>query len=154
VEIHERVAPAVEWLLDRVTELEAELAKYVGHEPTIAEEMAYLSNSLDAVLSLCHETRRTGSLGVTPEAVEQAAAGEWTAATPRPALPWAHVMDDGDLSMFLDDLISAALGRWQTDAEGPIPDRVTLAAIEKACQDWRTPGHGLRGDEPGTGEGR
>ncbi|MFE2967537.1 hypothetical protein ACFXKC_28465 [Streptomyces sp. NPDC059340] len=138
----------------RVTELEAELAKYVGHEPTIAEEMAYLSNSLDAVLALCHETKNSGALGVTPEAVEQAASGEWTATAPRPALPWAAAMDDHDLGMFLDDLASAALNRWRTDIDGPVPDRDTLAAIEQACQDWRTPGRGLRGDEPGTGEGR
>lgn len=151
VEIHERVAPAVEWLLNRVTELEADLAKYAGHEPTIAEEMAYISNSLDAVLAVCHEAKRDGCLGVTPEAVEQAASGEWTAATPRPALPWAHVMDDGDLHGFLDDLVSAAMGRWRSDPD--LSARAVLADVEKACADWRTPGHGYRSDEPGAGAG-
>ncbi|MFE2712282.1 hypothetical protein ACFXKI_09895 [Streptomyces mirabilis] len=133
-------------------EARTELAKYVGHEPTIAEEMAYVSNCLDAVYALCHETKTSGALGVTPEAVEQAASGEWTAATPRPALPWAHVMDDSELGLFLDDLVSAAMGRWRSDPD--LPARTVLADIEKACQDWRTPGQGLRGDEPGTGEGR
>jgi hypothetical protein len=62
------------------------------------------------------------------------------------ALPWAHAMDDGDLSGFLDDLVSAALNRWRHDPE--VPDRETLADIEKVCADWRTPGQGLRSDEP------
>lgn len=61
-----------------------------------------------------------------------------------PALPWAHVMGDGDLSMFLDDMVSAAMGRWRSEPE--VPDRTVLADIEKVCADWRTPGEGLRGD--------
>lgn len=39
----------VEQLLARVRELEAERARYVGVEPTIAEEMAELGRRLDAV---------------------------------------------------------------------------------------------------------
>jgi hypothetical protein len=62
-----------------------------------------------------------------------------------PALPWAHTMPDGDLSGFLDDLVSAAMGRWRSEPE--IPDRTVLADIEKACADWRTPGQGYRSDE-------
>lgn len=62
------------------------------------------------------------------------------------ALPWAHAMPDGDLSGFLDDLVSAALNRWRTDAGGPVPDRVTLADIERVCREWRTPGMGYRSD--------
>ena len=62
------------------------------------------------------------------------------------ALPWAASMDDSDLSMFLDDLVSAAMGRWRSEPE--VPDRTVLADIEKVCADWRTPGRGLRGDAP------
>lgn len=62
------------------------------------------------------------------------------------ALPWAHVMPDGDLGGFLDDLVSAALNRWRTDPGGPVPDRVTLADIERVCREWRTPGVGYRSD--------
>ena len=61
-----------------------------------------------------------------------------------PALPWAAAMDDGDLSMFLNDLVSAAMGRWRSEPE--VPDRETLADIEKVCADWRTPGVGYRSD--------
>lgn len=62
------------------------------------------------------------------------------------ALPWAHEMPDGDLGGFLDDLVSAALNRWRTDPDGPVPDRVTLADIERVCREWRTPGVGYRSD--------
>ena len=138
----------------RVTELERELKKYVGAEPTIAEEMAYLGRCLDAVYAVCDQTEKQATRWEHPlpvpewvVEVRKAADGEWTATTPRPALPWAHVMDDDDLHLFLDDLVSAALNRWQTDQDGPIPDRVTLAEIEKACAQWRTPGQGHRSDE-------
>lgn len=39
----------VDQLLARVRDLEAALAKYVGHEPTIAEEMAHMRGCLNAV---------------------------------------------------------------------------------------------------------
>ncbi|CAM5509150.1 hypothetical protein [Streptomyces aurantiogriseus] len=63
-----------------------------------------------------------------------------------PALPWAQAMSDDDLHDFLGDLVSAAMNRWRHSPE--VPDRVTLAEIEKACAQWRTPGEGLRSDEP------
>lgn len=60
------------------------------------------------------------------------------------ALPWAHSMSDHDLHGFLDDLVSAAMGRWRSEPE--VPDRTVLADIEKVCADWRTPGAGSRLD--------
>lgn len=74
--------------------------------------------------------------------LERRAAGE----LPELALPWAHAMPDDDLRGFLDDLVSAALNRWRSEPD--VPDRVTLAEIEKACAGWRTPGQGFRSDEP------
>lgn len=66
-------------------------------------------------------------------------------AAPEPqALPWAHAMSDHDLHGFLDDLVSAAMGRWRSEPE--VPDRTVLADIEKVCADWRTPGAGSRLD--------
>ena len=38
---------------DRIAELEATLAKYVGVEPTVAEELAYVSRCLHAVYDVC-----------------------------------------------------------------------------------------------------
>jgi hypothetical protein len=63
-----------------------------------------------------------------------------------PALPWVAAMSDDDLHGFLDGLLSAAMGRWRSEPE--VPDRQTLADIEKACAQWRTPGEGFRSDEP------
>lgn len=60
------------------------------------------------------------------------------------ALPWAAEMPDGDLHLFLDDLVSAAMGRWRSDPE--VPDRTVLADIERVCREWRTPGVGYRSD--------
>lgn len=136
----------------RIAELETDLTRYVGHEPTIADEMAYLGRCLDAVHDLCDRAKKRSHEVVTVGEAEQAADGEWTSPTPRPALPWAHAMDDGDLGGFLDDMVSAAMGRWRSEPE--VPDRTVLADIEKVCADWRTPGQGLRSDEPGTGEHR
>ena len=138
-----------------VEQLRAELAKYVGHEPTIAEEMAYLSRCIDAVHALCDEAGAKGIVSggtFTVDAVRQAADGIGHAPANRPALPWAHVMDDADLHEFLGDLVSAAMGRWRSEPE--VPDRTVLADLEKVCADWRTPGQGLRSDEPGAGETR
>jgi hypothetical protein len=67
-------------------------------------------------------------------------------------LPWAAAMSDEDLHGFLNDLLSAAMGRWQSDPD--VPDRDVLAAIETACADWRTPGQGYRSDDPEAGESR
>jgi len=140
-----------ETLKARIAELEAERRKYVGVEPTIAEEMAYLSRCLDSVLAFCDEQDKAARLFElpTPEwivRVRAAAEGLVERSSYPPALPWAHAMDDGDLSMFLDDMVSAALGRWRSGPE--VPDRTVLADIEKVCADWRTPGEGLRSDEP------
>jgi hypothetical protein len=154
-----RQAAEVEQLRARVTELEAERAKYVGVEPTIAEEMAYLSRCLDAVHEACDRAVRQATRWEQPlpipgwvDTVRAAADGATEPLGTRPALPWAHLMDDGDLHEFLGDLVSAAMGRWQSDPE--VPDRDVLAAIEKACADWRTPGQGLRSDEAERSEGR
>lgn len=60
------------------------------------------------------------------------------------ALPWAAAMPDDDLHHFLNDLVSAAMHRWQSDPD--VPDREVLALVERACAQWRTPGEGFRSD--------
>ena len=150
-----RQTAELEQLRARVAELEAELKRYVGKEPTIADEMAYLSRCLDSVHDLCD---RAGAKGIvsggmfTVDAVREAADGDRKNDPNRPALPWAHVMPDDDLGLFLDDLVSAAMDRWRSDPE--VPDREVLANVEKACAAWRTPGQGYRSDEPEAGENR
>ncbi|WP_326768805.1 hypothetical protein OG978_33555 [Streptomyces sp. NBC_01591] len=60
---------------DRVAELEAELAKYVGKEPTIADETAHLQRCLNAVYELCDETAAQSTRWEHPLPVP-----EWVAA--------------------------------------------------------------------------
>jgi hypothetical protein len=60
------------------------------------------------------------------------------------AMPWAHAMSDHDLHGFLDDLVSAAMGRWQSEPE--VQDRTVLANVERVCAAWWRPGQGNRLD--------
>lgn len=106
----------------------------------------------------CHSERRADAVLVVRDAEmerlrsqiaelnESVSTAEALRANAQQALPWAHEMPDADLSMFLDDLVSAAMNRWRTDPDGPVPDRVTLADIERVCREWRTPGEGYRSD--------
>ncbi|MEU9498193.1 hypothetical protein [Streptomyces sp. NPDC048196] len=74
-----------DWLVDsehthacpwcEIARLRAELEKYVGHEPTAAEEMQYLRSCLDAVYDACEAARRDGRV-ITVEEIEQAADGQ------------------------------------------------------------------------------
>lgn len=61
-------------LMARVTELEAEREKYVGKEPTVADEMAYLRSRLDAVRAVCDAAERDAARWEHP-----LAAPEWVA---------------------------------------------------------------------------
>ncbi|MFI1485675.1 hypothetical protein [Streptomyces sp. NPDC020747] len=74
-EIREHVAATKNWSLgnlaarDLLAELDrtrTELAKYVGHEPTIAEEMTYLSRCLNAVCDLCDATEKQATRWENP----------------------------------------------------------------------------------------
>jgi hypothetical protein len=67
----------------KVAELEAELEKYVGKEPTVRDEMAYLQRSLNAVLELCDSAAAQAARWENPlpvpelvSAVRQAAEGQ------------------------------------------------------------------------------
>ncbi|MGW1122830.1 hypothetical protein ACWD5B_37925 [Streptomyces tanashiensis] len=59
---------------DRIAELEAERKKYVGVEPTIAEEMAYLGRCLDAVRDVCDAAEKQATRWENPLPVP-----EWVA---------------------------------------------------------------------------
>ncbi|MCX4450625.1 hypothetical protein [Streptomyces sp. NBC_01789] len=58
----------------RVAELETELAKYVGKEPTIADEMAYLHRCLNAVREVCDQAEKQATRSENPLPVP-----EWVA---------------------------------------------------------------------------
>lgn len=74
----------IDRLSTRVGELETERAKYVGVEPTIAEEMQHLNSCLMAVYDLVGAAKKGAGRWESPlpvpewvEAVEQAAGGDW-----------------------------------------------------------------------------
>lgn len=54
-----------------VDRLRAELAKYVGVEPTVAEEMSYLHRCLDSVLALCDDAERRAGRWENPVPVPE-----------------------------------------------------------------------------------
>lgn len=74
-------------LLAEIQRLKAELAKYVGVEPTIAEEMAYLSRSVEAVTKVCDKAERQARRWENPLPVP-----EWVGAI-RQALELAPTTD-------------------------------------------------------------
>lgn len=120
----------------RVAELEAERAKYVGKEPTIAEEMAYLSNCIDSVLAVCDTAEQQATRWENPlpvpewvEKVRAAANGLTERRSYPPALPWAALMDHEDMTDFLDELGAAAI----THADST----TALAEVEDTCGRWR-----------------
>lgn len=122
---------------DRIAELEAERSKYVGAEPTIAEEMAYLSRCVQAVGELTlPETLKVESIDpqyrngyVHALADMRLALESPERSSYPPALPWAALMDDDDRAEFLDELAAAATTHASSD--------VVLAEVEKACATWR-----------------
>ncbi|MFB6955501.1 hypothetical protein ACFCYB_00335 [Streptomyces sp. NPDC056309] len=128
--MHSRAATAEA----RVAELER---KYVGAEPTIAEEMAYLSRCIDTVLDLCEKAEEQAGRWEQPLPVPEwvapvraAAEGLVERTSYPPALPWAALMDDEDLQEFLSDLIDAL-------HSNPTRTRDVLDEIEKTCGSWR-----------------
>jgi hypothetical protein len=122
-----------------VAELEAERAKYVGVEPTIAEEMAHLNRCIDAVDALRLPEKLKADTTIAPEyrsgyvhaladmrtALESAERSSYP-----PAFPWAALMDDEDLAEFLGDLIDAL-------NSNPPRTRDVLTEVEKSCATWR-----------------
>ncbi|WP_406418305.1 hypothetical protein [Streptomyces sp. NBC_01614] len=61
-------------LVGEIQRLRAELAKYVGQEPTVAEGMAYISGCLDAVRNVCDEAEKQATRWENPLPVS-----EWVA---------------------------------------------------------------------------
>ncbi|MGW5123248.1 hypothetical protein ACWEQ7_04135 [Streptomyces sp. NPDC004069] len=133
------VRPAFGKLTQQRDELRARVAelerKYVGAEPTIAEEMAYLSRCIDTVLDLCTKAEEQASRWEQPlpapewvAPVRAAAEGLVERTTYPPALPWARLMDADDLEGLLADLADAASGD---------DDLTTLEEVEAAIGRWR-----------------
>lgn len=103
---------------------QAELTKYVGKEPTIAEEMEYLSRCLDAVRDLCdatekQATRRESPLPV-PEWVEQVRAATDGTRPDDPNDRRRRIYIDGKGSAWIDAGVDAGGLRWIAPIDGSV----------------------------------
>lgn len=76
---------------ERVTNLEATLERYVGQEPTVAEEMAYLNRCLNTVRDVCDTAEKQATRWEQPLPVP-----EWVAAVRHAAGGGLLVEDDFD----------------------------------------------------------
>lgn len=128
-----------------LAEARVELANYVGAEPTIAEEMAYLSRCLDSVLEVCDNAEKQANRWEQPlpvpewvTSVRAAAEGLEPRRSYPPALPWARLMDLEDLAGFLRDLnIGMRAAARQAHFAGRPQAPAVLDALEHACSTWR-----------------
>ncbi|MFJ3037777.1 hypothetical protein [Streptomyces tendae] len=141
--------PALPWarLMDDedLSDFLDELAAAAGTPGSYEGALATVENAI-ATWRLIAEAQHAHNTAPGPDAMTRLLAPTQALREPEqgPALPWAQAMSDHDLHGFLDQLLSAAMGRWQHSPE--VPDRVTLAEIEKVCALWRTPGEGNRLD--------
>ncbi|MER7788594.1 hypothetical protein [Streptomyces sp. NPDC097640] len=120
-------------LENQVARLTDELAKYDGKEPTVAEEMRYLNDCLNAVHHLCDEAKKRGITSggtFTVEAVEKAADGQ------RPDNP-----DDNRRRIYLDGKGHAWIS-VATDTDGA----EYIAPIDSAWVDEGKPTGAVRAE--------
>ncbi|WIC88842.1 hypothetical protein SEA_ONIONKNIGHT_36 [Streptomyces phage OnionKnight] len=143
-ELGETLAPAVDWLLARVTELEAAQAEALRR--TVSWRLEVLENdcwwdcgqsadSYPAAQALLVQERAekpgVGFRLVCRTTTDTLPAEQQATSSYPPALPWAKHMDADDLEGFLADLADAASGD---------DDLTTLAAVESAIATWRVIG--------------
>jgi hypothetical protein len=103
-----------------------------------ASVVGRLRAQVEALLVERHSTNEA-----LDDAVQALRAKESTDSSYSPALPWAALMDDEDLSDFLDELADAATANV---------DAVTrLAEVERACGTWRVIGEAQHGHNTAPG---
>ncbi|WP_431999271.1 hypothetical protein [Streptomyces sioyaensis] len=151
----ERMALVMRRLLDA----EAELARYVGAEPTVAEEMQYLNRCLDAVHDVLDEARRGAERWENPlpvpewvTVVAQAANGRRPTRRPSRAEVLREAADvaDSDNTCDCGGCVScvrrqiAAELRRMADAAGK--DTRKGESTPAAAPDFFQPGHTYTGD--------
>lgn len=100
---------------DRIAELEAERKKYVGVEPTVAEELAYVNRCLNAVYAVCDAAEKQATRWENPLPVPEwvalirnAADGVTVNAPALPPVPQQRQAEDPHTSELHHDY---ALGR-------------------------------------------
>lgn len=112
--------------------LTAELAKYDGKEPTVAEEMQHLNRCLTAVYDLCEETKQGARRWENPLPVpEWVAAVEKAADGDRPDNPddkRRRIYIDGTGHAWIDQSVTSEGTRWIAPVAGSLPGAVETEA--------------------------
>ncbi|GGS41148.1 hypothetical protein F2B00_03200 [Streptomyces parvus] len=97
-------------------ELEAQLEKYVGKEPTVRDEMAYLQRCLNSVLEVCDQAASQAILRKNPRPVPEWAVAVREAATGErpdsPADKRRRIYIDGQGNGWLDQSTGYGNVRW------------------------------------------
>ncbi|MFF5643031.1 hypothetical protein [[Kitasatospora] papulosa] len=113
---YEAAITHLKFAVSRVRELESELERYVGKEPTVRDEMAYLQRSLNAVLELCDSAAAQAARWENPLpvpewviAVREAASGE---RLDNPADKRRRIYIDGKGNGWLDQSTGHGDVRW------------------------------------------
>ncbi|MFC5802742.1 hypothetical protein [Streptomyces formicae] len=108
-----------------VERLRAELAKYVGKEPTVVEEMAYLNRCLNAVHDVCDAAEKQATRWEQPlpvpewvATVREAATGE---RTDNPNDRRRRIYIDGNGDAWLDQSVTSDGTRWIAPLAGSMP---------------------------------
>ncbi|MFB6776557.1 hypothetical protein ACFCX0_03800 [Streptomyces sp. NPDC056352] len=117
----------------RIAELETELAKYVGKEPTIADEMAYLQRCLNDVYEVCDQAEKQATRWEQPlpvpewvATVREAADGE------RPDNPndkRRRLYVDGKGNAWIDGATDDDGTRYVIEVEGPVGEEQPVETI-------------------------
>ncbi|MFI5831012.1 hypothetical protein ACIA6C_27825 [Streptomyces sp. NPDC051578] len=101
---------------DELTRLQAKLEKYVGKEPTLREEMAYLNRCLNAVFEVCREAEKQATRWENPlpvpewvSMVRKAAAGE---REDQPDDRRRRLYLDGEGSVWVDGSVTSDGTQW------------------------------------------
>lgn len=123
-------------------EAREQLAKYVGHEPTIAEEMAYLSRCWNAVHDVCDDAEKQAKRWEQPlpvpewvERVRAAATGEQTTVPRTERSYWVDIAD----ALNAAERAGMAVG---IDLDGTLTDHNAWSVIwDRDAKSWTVAGY-------------
>lgn len=129
------------WLVAEVTRLKAELAKYVGVEPTVADELAHLQRCVNGVYEVCDQAAAQATRWEHPLPIP-----EWVL-TVRQAADGDHLAnpDDKRRRIYLDGNGNAWIDAGQdTDGTQCITSITGVWREAETAESIRTDTGGLR----------
>lgn len=123
----------------RVTELQTELERYVGKEPTIADEMAYLRRCLNAVYEVCDQAEKQATRWEQPLPVP-----EWVA-TVREAAGGQRedIPDDNRRRLYVDGDGNGWISVCVEDGVEHVVPVQPAAAVDESVEEIAAENNGL-----------